>query len=634
MTSFKYLTPKRILRHFAVALAYGFIASVALASAYFVRFDFSLNGEHRIEFCRFLPLVVGVKLLFLLSSSQFGSLLTFFSVPDLRRVLGSSALAGGTLAVTWVLSSGNLAPPRGVIFGDSVVFAGLVCAFRFALRAWRERFGKRGKPNSRISEPVAIIGAGDAGANLAHELLSKPGFGLNPVVFLDDNVEKWGARLHGIPVVGGPDWLLSAKAPSDLRRVIIAMPSADKSRISRIILQLEGRGLQLETIPSLAQMLQGWSLLTGLRRIRIEDLLGREPAKLDSIEIRQMIAARVAVVTGAGGSIGAELCRQILSYGPSKLLLVEQCEGQLFVTEQELIKAGYGNLIVPIVADICDRERMSSILAEYRPHLLFHAAAHKHVPMMESQPVEALRNNAFGTAQLARLAYDSQVDRFVLISTDKAINPSSVMGATKRVAEVYLQSFQASHAKKTSFISVRFGNVLGSSGSVVPIFEKQIASGGPVRVTHPDVTRYFMTIPEAVGLVLQSACMGDGGEIFLLDMGKPIKIVDLAEQMILLRGMRPGQDIQIEFTGLRPGEKLFEELSYTEETMQPTAHPMVYRLRTEAADFQKVDNLLCDVVRRSSNLSPGEVKRELVRLVPEYRPHNPEPTKSILGLAP
>jgi FlaA1/EpsC-like NDP-sugar epimerase len=240
--------------------------------------------------------------------------------------------------------------------------------------------------------------------------------------------------------------------------------------------------------------------------------------------------------------------------------------------------------------------------------------------MMESQPVEAIKNNAFGTAQLAHLSYEARVGRFVLISTDKAINPSSVMGATKRVAEVYLQSFQAAHARQTSFISVRFGNVLGSSGSVVPIFEKQISSGGPVRVTHPDVTRYFMTIPEAVGLVLQSACMGEGGEIFLLDMGKPIKIVELAEQMILLTGMRPGTDIQIEFTGLRPGEKLFEELSYIEEILQPTAHSMVYRLRSEAVDFEKYDNLLRGVVRRSSNLSSNELKDELVRLVPEYRP--------------
>ena len=302
------------------------------------------------------------------------------------------------------------------------------------------------------------------------------------------------------------------------------------------------------------------------------------------------------------------------------LLLIERCESQLFQIEQELVAAGCKHLIVPLITNICDKERMNAVLAEHQPQILFHAAAHKHVPMMEGQPEEAIKNNALGTAQLARLALKHQVRKFVLISSDKAINPTNVMGATKRMAEMFLQAFQAGDAKGTRFISVRFGNVLGSSGSVVPIFEKQIAAGGPVRVTHPDITRYFMTIPEAVGLVLQSGSMGQGGEIFLLDMGSPVRIVDLARRMIELHGLRPNLDIAIEFTGLRPGEKLFEELNYSAEKSHPTRHPKIFRLSTQAPDYKRVTNLLMALEFHLGYASANQLKERMVRLVQEYTP--------------
>jgi FlaA1/EpsC-like NDP-sugar epimerase len=333
-----------------------------------------------------------------------------------------------------------------------------------------------------------------------------------------------------------------------------------------------------------------------------------------------MLQGQVVAVTGAGGSIGGELCRQILRYQPRRLLLIEQSEGLLFLIEQELIESGFKESIVPLVADICDGERIKGVFAEHKPAIVFHAAAHKHVPMMESQPVEAIKNNALGTARLGQAALHHGVRKFVLISTDKAINPTSVMGASKRMAEMFLQALWAANPAQTRFISVRFGNVLGSSGSVVPIFQKQIAAGGPVKVTHPEVTRYFMTIPEAVGLVLQSGTMGGGGEIFLLDMGKPVKILDLARKLILLQGLKPDEDISVEFTGLRPGEKMFEELNYNSEMMETTGHAKVYRLTTTAPRLEVVMNLLAELERHFGSATASELKRLMTRLVPEYRP--------------
>jgi len=330
-------------------------------------------------------------------------------------------------------------------------------------------------------------------------------------------------------------------------------------------------------------------------------------------------------VTGAGGSIGSELCRQIASYSPRTLLLAEQSEVQMFQIEQELIESGYGKLIVPLVANVQDEARMECIFQRHEPDVVFHAAAHKHVPMMESQPGEAVKNNALGTLRLAEICVRHRTDRFVLISSDKAINPTNVMGATKRLAEICVQSLYESHPEATRFMAVRFGNVLGSSGSVVPIFNKQIAAGGPVKVTHPDVTRYFMTIPEAVGLVLQSATMGFGGEIFTLDMGKPVKVVDLARQLIEIAGFTPDKDIRIEFTGLRPGEKLFEELSYQGEHIAATRHPKVMQLLCEPLPFERVRTCVLELAKQLDQLSADEIKCLLKNAVPEYRPQFKQP---------
>ena len=454
------------------------------------------------------------------------------------------------------------------------------------------------------------------------------------MMFFDDDPSKHGKLIHGIPVVGRPEKLPETKDTEGLAKAIIAMPSASAKRIREIVEISARAGLKVETLPSLVELASGKVRASRVRPVEVQDLLGRQMVDLDSAGIRHSVEGRVVLVTGAGGSIGSELCRQIAALNPKRLLLVEQSEGALFLIEQELNELGFGGVIVPLVADILDRPRMEFIFGRYRPQIVFHAAAHKHVYLMERQPAEAIRNNAFGTRQLAAIAAEFGAAGFVLISTDKAINPTNVMGATKRLAELQLMDIarrlqdgkikprtgQGSSVPfaATKFMAVRFGNVLGSSGSVIPIFKRQIANGGPVTVTHPDVTRYFMTIPEAVGLVLQTFVLGQGGEIFVLDMGQPVKIVDLAKQMIELSGFRVGDDIEIKFTGLKPGEKLFEELQHHTEEYAATTHPRIMQFK--AKSNLDVSGLL-ELEAHLHTMDSNQLKSALKQLVPEYSPH-------------
>jgi len=613
-------TLHRLLRHGMVTLIYVLAIVVSLSLSYLLRFDFVPPAATLRQMLGLLPLIIAVKLAVMVLTGQFKSLLTFFSVPDFRRIVQAGMLGSLIFFAIWIFSNGEMSPPRSVLVMDAIFFIGTVSGLRLSLRNIREQWESSSTASDRHLEPVAIVGAGEAGARLAQQFIRYSGFGLTPAVFMDDDHGKWGQQLHGVRIVGDVSWLLGPNVPQSLRRVIIAMPSAPRRRIRAIIELLEGKGFRLDTIHSISDLLESKTSLARLRPIQIDDLLGRDPANLDSENIRQMLNGKVVAVTGAGGSIGSELCRQILRYQPDRLLLIEQSEGLLFIIEQELIEAGFKTLIVPLVADICDTDRIAGIFTEYQPAILFHAAAHKHVPMMESQPVEAIKNNAVGTLRLARNALQAGIKRFVLISSDKAINPTSVMGATKRMAEMLLQALFAAHPAETKFISVRFGNVLGSSGSVVPIFQKQIAAGGPVKVTHPDMTRYFMTIPEAVGLVLQSGMMGQGGEIFLLDMGKPVKILDLARSLILLQGLKPDEDITIQFTGLRPGEKMFEELNYNTEELESTSHHKVFRLTTEAPSLGRLTNQMEELEAGFNHTAAADLKWQMKQLVPEYTP--------------
>jgi FlaA1/EpsC-like NDP-sugar epimerase len=593
---------------------------------YQIRFDFAVPLATQQTYPLIFPWVIALQMLCLWRFGRFDGLLGYFSIPESSRLFWSLLIPNLLVFGISTQLGSDFAPPRSVVltdFGFSVI--GLT-AIRLAFRPDQRspRPGEAHHPPKRVRR-AGIIGAGLVGTALVREFERRRELGLQAVALFDDDRTKWGQRILDVPIVGAPESLLNGKGDLELEELIIAMPSAPAKRVGEIARLLRQLQLKFSTVPSIYELTTGQARIGQLRPVEPKVLLGRDQVQLGSSEIEQTLRDRVVMVTGAGGSIGSELCRQIMAYAPAHLLLLDQSEVQLFQIEQELREGSFPAPIVPLIADLLDRPRLEQLFHQFRPQVLFHAAAHKHVPMMELQPGEAIKNNAFGTLQLAEMALSYGVEKFVLISSDKAINPTNVMGATKRLAEICIQSLYASHPEATRFMAVRFGNVLCSSGSVVPIFNKQIAAGGPVKVTHPDVTRYFMTIPEAVGLVLQSAAQGQGGEIFLLDMGQPVKILDLARQLIELAGRVPEQEIQIEFTGLRPGEKLFEELSYDGENLSPTSHPKIRRLVCDAAPLQQVRHMMHDLVCQSDLLEPDQIKRLLKWAVPEYQPQLTEP---------
>jgi FlaA1/EpsC-like NDP-sugar epimerase len=682
------------LRFWVTVCAYVAILAASFWLAYELRFDFALPPEFQAERVRLLGFAVAVKFLGLVLLRQTGSMLRYFSIPDLIRVAAAMAVSSVLLITPRLLGQANYVFPRGVLLIDLLLSVVGLCAFRIALRVYQERVTTAQLGKGVKLQDIIIVGAGDTGASLAKELLTKPARGLRPVAFLDDDASKRGRLLHGIPVFGRPEDIAQAKLP-DVKTVVVAMPSAPQRRVREIVLQLVHQGYKVEIIPAIEDLASGRAKASHIRAVEVEDLLGREAVSLDTTAIRRFVEDKVVMVTGAGGSIGNELCRQIARLNPKRLLMVEQSEVSLFQIEQEMNELGMGAIAMPLVANILDPVRMKDIFARLHPQVVFHAAAHKHVYMMERQPSEAIRNNSMGTRLLGEIAASFGTEAFVLISTDKAINPTNVMGASKRLAEIHLQALQArlqagegsrekgegmgrsggasaetggqkavgrtviraetrgrrledgeaptkvgdrvvstsvpspfsfspspvAEQPATKFIAVRFGNVLGSSGSVVPIFKKQIAAGGPVTVTHPDVTRYFMTIPEAVGLVMQAAVMGQGGEIFVLDMGQPVKIADLARQMIELSGFTVGDDIEIKFIGLKPGEKLYEELQHHDEQHLPTEHPRVMRFLPKgdaaAASAQAIDQLEPILYTVSSN----PIKEQIKAIIPEYTPY-------------
>ena len=620
MTSPKNLLASRSFRPLLLLGTYAAVLCLARYFAYQLRFDFRVPREFVEQLEKHWFWLIPMKLLVLAAFGQFAGLLSYFSIPDLRRLFFASVCSSGLLMLLRYAFPEYYGAPRGVILIDFILSIAGLALVRLSFRMIRERYLTPQSRSHRRRRRVGIFGAGDVGASLARELMSKRGLGLQPVAFFDDDRNKWRSRVHDIPVVGAPEMLLDHKLNLQLEEVIIAMPTAPAKRIGELVKLLQHAHLRFETVPSVDQLATGKVKVSQLRDVEIQDLLGREAVKLETEQISTLLQGRVVMVTGAGGSIGSELCRQIASFNPQRLLLLDQSEVQIFQIEQELVERGYGGVILPIVADVLDEPRVRQILSRFRPAIIFHAAAHKHVPMMESQPSEALKNNSFATAQLARLALEFAVERFVLISTDKAINPTNVMGATKRLAEIYLQAISAARPGNTKFMAVRFGNVLGSSGSVIPIFKKQIAAGGPVKVTHPEVTRYFMTIPEASGLVLQAATQGVGGEIFVLDMGKPVKIVDLARQLIELSGLKAEEDVEIQFVGLRPGEKLFEELSHKAENITNTTHPKIMRFVSHPQSMADVEKLFDEIGAQIHAREPNELKLLLKLAVPEYQP--------------
>ncbi len=612
---------RRIARLPSLLIVYTLVLTSSIYLAYGLRFDFDLTKLDIASIGGVCLWTVTIKLVFLYFFFQFSGLLGYFSVPDLRRLFYSIFLSSLAILIVRLSGTGFNVPPRGVILIDFLLSFLSLAFMRLGFRLLRERVLNPQNQSHHRRKRVGIIGAGDVGASLARDLMSKRGLGLQPVVFFDDDPTKWHSRIHELNVVGAPEVILDTKMDLNLEVAIIAMPSAPAKRIGEIVKLLQKAHIKFETVPSLDQLATGKIKVSQLREVEIDDLLGRSPVLLESEIIRRIIVDKVVMVTGAGGSIGSELCRQIAAFHPQRLIILDQSEVQIFIIEQELIELGYGGLILAKVADVLDQARMESIFVRFQPNVIFHAAAHKHVPLMEYQPSEAIKNNSLGTARMCDLALRFKVERFILISTDKAINPTNVMGASKRLAEIYLQALAASSPNGTKFMAVRFGNVLGSSGSVVPVFKKQIAAGGPVKVTHPDVTRYFMTIPEAVGLVLQSGAQGTGGEIFVLDMGEPIKIIDLAKQLIELSGLQLGEDIEIHFTGLRPGEKLFEELSHYGENIAATTHPKIMSFICSPMPIEEARKMFDELLEDIHKMEIGAVKLRLKKSLPEYRPY-------------
>ncbi len=607
LTLAKFRTPILVLLHDLCLIPLAWIG------AYWLRFNLeSLPQEVFLKSLQFLPWVVGIQGISFYAFRLYRSLWRFASLPDLIQI-AKAVLVGSLFILCLGFFYDRLeAIPRSVPILYAALLLILIGTPRVLYRAWKD------KVTTRLSGKRAlIIGAGRAGEMLVRELKAQhPEY--RPVILVDDDLKKHGREIRGVRVVGGCHKIPKLVANYHIDVILIAIPSATDRQMRRIVEYCEQAEVPFLTLPSLKESLFYRSVGMGLREVSIEDLLGREPAQLDWHAIHTHLCQKTVMVTGAGGSIGSELCRQLASLPVERLILFELCEYNLFRIESDLRRNFPKLPIVPILGNITDQVSVRQVLASHRPQVVFHAAAYKHVPLLETQLREAVLNNCLGTRILAEVAIEADVEEFVLISTDKAVNPPNVMGATKRAAEMICQSLDT--LGKTRFLTVRFGNVLDSAGSVVPLFREQIQRGGPVTVTHPEISRYFMTIPEACQLIMQAAAAGRGGEIFVLDMGEPIKIRYLAEQMIRLSGKRPGIDIEIRYTGLRPGEKLNEELFYADENLAPTGHSKLLLAYSRPCDPRIIAKLLDQMAKACQAYDEEQLLILLRTLVPEYRP--------------
>lgn len=602
------------------------ILTSAFTLAYLLRFEFEIPAPERPHFLIQLGPLVLVQLALLHLSGVYTFIWRYIGMAELRAFLKAALYSGIPLLLLRVLLPEELQSlriPVSIILIDTVLAFGGVLGVRVLRRDIHETWRKSYRANGTDKVPrksILLIGAGRAGMMVAKEIQGRSD--LHIAGFIDDAPQKRGSVIHGIKVLGTTRELPQLVRALNIDYVVVSIAQASRADFRRILDICEEIPVKVRTAPCLYEVLQGTVKVSRIRDVQIEDLLGREPVQLDELEVARFVAGKVVMVTGAGGSIGLELARQVARFRPSELLLVERAEFALFNIDRDLRALRPDLQIVPLVADVGGETRMRSIFERRRPALVLHAAAHKHVPMMEFNATEAVRNNVLATSLLGELAAEFEVEAFVLISTDKAVRPSSVMGATKRTAELVIQDL--SHRFPTRYVAVRFGNVIGSTGSVIPIFKEQIQKGGPVTVTHPDMTRYFMTIPEAAQLVLQAGAMGEGGEIFILDMGKPVRILELAKMAITLSGLRPYSDIDIVFTGMRAGEKLYEELELTKERTSRTRHPKIFIGKIDAYPQEKMRYAVERLTMLAESGSEVEIRRFLNELLPEARLHVPE----------
>ena len=593
--------------HDAIATA------LAWCFAYLLRFNFELPQNFAAELQQTLYWIVPLQLVIFWRFKLYRGIWRYASTTDLRRIFLAVMLSAAAIPLMFWMLRFHLVIPRSVLILNPLLLILMMGGSRFVYRLWKEQglysnFKLRG-------EPVLVLGAGDAAASLAKDLAKSNDWRL--VGFLDDDANKHGRTLNGILVLGKLDSLSEWAERLSVSQVIIAMPSNSHQQRKRAINLCNAAQVKALTVPSFDDLMNGKVAVSQLRAVELDDLLGRDPVVLDDVGLHGLLTGKNVMVTGAGGSIGSEMCRQVARFSPARLILYELSEFALYTIEQELRQIFPALNFVCMVGDVRDAARVDEVMQQYQPSVLFHAAAYKHVPLMEQHNAwQAVRNNVLGTWTVASVAQQHSVDKFVMISTDKAINPTNVMGASKRLAEMVCQALQPSGS--TRFVIVRFGNVLGSTGSVIPKFRAQIARGGPITVTHPDITRYFMSIPEAVQLVLQAGLMGQGGEIFVLEMGEPVKIVDLAKDLIRLSGLTE-DEIKIEFTGLRPGEKLYEELLADSEHTLPTPHPKLRIAQARQADAAWLARLL--EWASATVMADEAVRMALTQWMPEYRPN-------------
>ena len=561
-----------------------------------------------------LPISVIITLVLFYIFRLYHSLWAYAGVNEMQNIVFASISSAVLQAVT--LLAFDRTVPKSYYFFNAFLLLSATIVSRFAYRFARE--ARRKRRNSKNSTSVMVVGAGDAGNTIIKEINSSYFSTMHIKAIIDDDPGKWGKFIQGIKVVGGRDKLVETAATMGVDEIIIAIPSAGRKTIKEIVELAQQTSCKLRTLPGVYQLVNGDVDVSKLRDVDVEDLLGREPIRVDIDSILGYVQGKKVLVTGGGGSIGSELCRQIAAHKPAHLIIVDIYENNAYAIQQELLlKYPELNMTV-LIASVRNTKRMDSIFETYTPDIVYHAAAHKHVPLMEVSPAEAVKNNVFGTWKTAQAAAMNGVKKFVMISTDKAVNPTNVMGATKRICEMIIQTFNKYY--DTEFVAVRFGNVLGSNGSVIPLFRKQIEAGGPVTVTHPDIIRYFMTIPEAVSLVLQAGVYAKGGEIFVLDMGEPVKILDLAKNLIRLSGYKVDDDIRIEFTGLRPGEKLYEELLMDEEGLTETENKLIHIGKPISINEQKFFVQLKNLKEAAEAEEEDEMRALIKEIVPTYHP--------------
>lgn len=604
-----------------IALVIMDVMSILLVSfaALYIRYDFSFQDIDSLFFkhCEnlLIPNIIGT-LIFFVIWKLYRSVWRYASANELVNIVGATVCASLAQFVYCKFTDNRMPRSYSVLYFFLLTLA--ICCIRFGYRILRlinnKRMNLLGKEHC---VNVMIIGAGAGGDMILKEIENSRYLSMRAKCIIDDQPGCHGKLMRGVPIVGGRESILDAVGRYSIDEIIFAIPSASVQTRKEILDICKESGCKLRTIPGTYQLINGDVSVSSLKEVEIEDLLGREPIRINTEEVLGHVGGKVVLVTGGGGSIGSELCRQLAAHHPKQLIILDIYENNAYDIQQELIRK-YPDLdLVVLIASVRNKERIDSIFETYRPNIVYHAAAHKHVPLMEDSPHEAIKNNVFGTYKVAQAADRYGVDKFVLISTDKAVNPTNIMGASKRLCEMLIQSMNRS--SRTNYVAVRFGNVLGSNGSVIPLFKKQIAEGGPVTVTHPDIIRYFMTIPEAVSLVLQAGAYAKGGEIFVLDMGEPVKILDLATNLIKLSGYRVGEDIQIVFTGLRPGEKMYEELLMNEEGLKETANKMIFIGKPIEFDEEVFRSQLVELERESMDEN-SDIRAAVEKIVTTYHP--------------